>query len=268
MNKVILITGASSGFGQVIAEKLSKSGNTVYGTSRNPEKYPEPKNYKLLKFDITSFTESKKLVKKIVSENERIDVLINNAGIGFTGPIEEILIKDIKMVFDTNYFGHIDVVQSVLPIMRKNKSGLIINITSIAGYQGIPFGSIYSASKASMEYLGEALNMELNKFRIRVVNIAPGDYKTDIIYNRNDTNLSKNSPYYNVYKECIKEWSLNMSRSRNPIEVANLVEKVIKSKNPKIHYIIGPFLQKISVFLKKILPEKIYQRLLMNHYKI
>jgi len=268
MNKVILITGASSGFGRVISEKLSKAGNIVYGTSRNPENYPKPKKYKLLKFDITSFIESKKIVNNIVSENKRIDVLINNAGIGFTGPIEEISIKDIKRVFDTNFFGHIDVIQSVLPIMRKNKSGLVINITSIAGYQGIPFGSIYSSSKASMEHLGEALSMELNQFGVKVVNIAPGDYKTAIINNRHDTELKIDSPYYDVYKQCIEEWSLNMSKSRNPIEVANLVEKVIKSRNPGIHYIIGPLLQKLSVYLKKILPEKIYQRLLMNHYKL
>jgi len=268
MNKVILITGASSGFGKVIAEKLSKSGNTVYGTSRNPEKYPKPENYELLKFDITSFKESKKLVEKIVSKNKRIDVLINNAGIGFTGPIEEILINDVKRVFDTNFFGHIDVVQSVLPIMRKNKSGLIINITSIAGYNGVPFVGIYCASKAAMEFFGEALNMELDRFGIRVVNIAPGDYKTDIINNRHDTKLKNDSAYYEVYSTLVDQWNLSMSKSRNPIEVANLVEKVIKSKNPKIHYIIGPFLQKISILLKKILPEKIYQRLLMNHYKL
>ena len=268
MKKVILITGASSGFGRVIAEKLSKEGNIVYGTSRNPENYPKPKKYKLLKFDITSFVESENIVKKIVNENKRIDVLINNAGIGFTGPIEEISIKDVKRVFDTNFFGHIDVVQSVLPIMRKNKSGLLINITSIAGYQGIPFGSIYSSSKASMEHLGEALSMELNQFGIKVVNIAPGDYKTEIINNRYDSNLEKNSPYYDLYRKCIEEWSLNMSKSRNPVEIANLVNKIIKSRNPRIHYIIGPFLQKFSVYLKKILPEKIYQRLLMNHYKL
>ena len=268
MNKVVLITGASSGFGRVIAKKLSKEGNIVYGTSRNPNNYSKPENYKLLKLDITSFNDSRMIVDQIFSENKKIDVLINNAGIGFTGPIEEISIKDVKKVFDTNFFGHIDVIQSVLPIMRKNKSGLIINITSIAGYQGIPFGSIYSSSKASMEHLGEALSMELNQFGIKVVNIAPGDYKTEIIYNRNDTNLKKNSPYYDVYKQCIEEWSLNMSKSRNPIEVANLVEKVIKSRNPRIHYLIGPFLQKLSVIFKKILPEKIYQKLLMSHYKL
>ncbi len=268
MKKVILITGASSGFGRVIAEKLSKEGNIVYGTSRNPENYPKPKKYKLLKFDITSFVESENIVKKIINEKKRIDVLINNAGIGFTGPIEEISIKDVKRVFDTNFFGHIDVVQSVLPIMRKNKSGLIVNITSIAGYNGVPFVGIYCASKASMEFFGEALNMELDKFGIRVVNIAPGDYKTEILNNRYDTKLKIDSPYYDVYGTLIEQWDLSMRKSRNPIEVANLVNKIIKSRNPRIHYIIGPFLQKFSVFLKKLLPEKIYQRLLMNHYKL
>jgi len=268
MNKVVLITGASSGFGRVIAEKLSNEGNIVYGTSRNPKKYPKPKKYKLLKFDITSFDESKNLVDKIITESKKIDVLINNAGIGFTGPIEEILIKDVKKVFDTNFFGHIDVIQSVLPIMRENKSGLIINITSIAGYNGVPFVSVYCASKASMEYLGESLNMELDKFGIRVVNIAPGDYKTEIINNRYDSEIKKESPYYDVYKTLIEQWTSSMKKSRNPVEVANLVYKIVKTKNPRIHYVIGPLLQRFSIILKKIIPEKFYQKLLMNHYKL
>ena len=268
MSKIVLVTGASSGFGKIIAEKLSDEGNIVYGTSRNPKKFPSPKKYKLLKFDITSFTESSKLIDLIISENKKIDVLVNNAGIGFTGPIEEISIKDIKKVFDTNFFGQIDLIQNVLPIMRNNNSGLIINITSIAGFHGVPFVSTYCASKASMEFLGEALNMEVKKFGIRVVNIAPGDYNTEIKLNRKDTVLSENSPYYKTYKSLINEWALNMNNSRDPIELANLVSKIIKNKNPKIHYVIGPFLQKISIILKKILPEKMYERLLMNHYKL
>ena len=268
MSKIVLVTGASSGFGKIIAEKLSDEGNIVYGTSRNPKKFPSPKKYKLLKFDITSFTETSKLIDLIISENKKIDVLVNNAGIGFTGPIEEISIKDIKKVFDTNFFGQIDLIQNVLPIMRNNNSGLIINITSIAGFHGVPFVSTYCASKASMEFLGEALNMEVKKFGIRVVNIAPGDYNTEIKLNRQDTVLSKNSPYYQTYKSLINEWALNMNNSRDPIELANLVSKIIKNKNPKIHYVIGPFLQKTSIILKKILPEKMYERLLMNHYKL
>ena len=192
MKKVVLISGASTGFGRSIAKLLSTKDFKVYGTSRNPKKYSDFEGIKLLKYDLTSFKESKKIVEKVLATEGKIDVLINNAGSGFTGPIEEISIKDAKQLFDTNFFGHIDLIQSVLPSMRKNENGLILNITSIAGYNNIPFGSIYSASKYSMECLGASLNMELKDFGIRVVNIAPGDYRTEIFDKRIKFELNTN----------------------------------------------------------------------------
>ena len=113
-----------------------------------------------------------------------------------------------------------------------------------------------------------SLNMELKPFGIKVVNIAPGDYKTNAIDNRNDIKINKNSPYYNSYNSLINKWDSNMKDSRDPNEISNLVFKVINTPNPKINYIIGGFLQKISIKLRKILPEKIYQKLIMNHYKL
>ena len=181
----------------------------------------------------------------------------------------EMVIKDAKKLFDTNFFGHIDLIQAVLPSMRKNKSGLIVNITSIAGYNNIPFGSIYCASKYSMECLGASLNMELKDFGIRVVNIAPGDYKTKIFDKRIYSELNTNSVYYDKYKKFTEVSKHNMdTRSRDPIEVAMLTLKIINSKNPRIHYKVGHFLQKFSISLKKILPEKLYQKLMLDHYKI
>ena len=269
MKKVVLISGASTGFGRSIAKLLSSNDLKVYGTSRNPKKYSDFEGIKLLKYDLTSFKESKKIVEKVLAIEGKIDVLINNAGSGFAGPIEEISIKDAKQLFDTNFFGHIDLIQSVLPSMRKNKNGLILNITSIAGYNNIPFGSIYSASKYSMECLGASLNMELKDFGIRVVNIAPGDYRTGIFDKRMKTNLNINSPYYSRYKKFSETVKYNMDKqSRDPIEVAELTLKIIKRKNPGIHYIVGHFLQKFSISLKKILPEKLYQKLIMDHYKV
>ena len=176
--KVVLISGASTGFGRSIAKLLSSNGFSVYGTSRNPKNYTDFEGLELLKYDLTTFKDSKNVVKKVLSTEGKIDVLINNAGSGFVGPIEEMSIKDAKHLFDINFFGHIDLIQAVLPSMRKNKRGIIVNITSIAGYNTVPFGSIYSASKYSMECLGASLNMELKDFGIRVVNIAPGDYRT------------------------------------------------------------------------------------------
>ena len=184
MNKVVLISGASTGFGRSISKLLTSNNFRVYGTSRNPKKYNDFEGIKLLRYDLTSFKDSKSLVEKVLSVEGKIDILINNAGSGFAGPIEEISIEDAKKLFDTNFFGHIDLIQSVLPSMRKNKNGLIVNITSIAGYNNIPFGSVYCASKYSMECLGASLNMELKDFGIRVVNIAPGDYRTEIFDKR------------------------------------------------------------------------------------
>ena len=269
MKKVVLISGASTGFGRSIAKLLSSNDFKVYGTSRNPKKYSDFEGIELLKYDLTSFRESIKLVEKVLSIESRIDVLINNAGSGFAGPIEEISIKDAKQLFDTNFFGHIDLIQAVLPSMRAKKNGLILNITSIAGYNNIPFGSIYSASKYSMECLGASLNMELKDFGIRVVNIAPGDYKTEIFDKRIKFDLNTMSPYYDKYKKFTEISKYNMdNQSRDPIEVAKLILKIIKSKNPGIHYKVGHFLQKFSISLKKILPEKLYQRLIMDHFKI
>ena len=269
MKKVVLISGASTGFGRYIAKLLSSNNFKVYGTSRNPNKYSGFEGIELLKYDLTTFKDSKKIVEKVLSIEGKIDVLINNAGSGFVGPIEEMSIKDAKHLFDTNFFGHIDLIQAVLPSMRKNKSGIILNITSIAGYNTVPFGSIYSASKYSMECLGASLNMELKDFGIRVVNIAPGDYRTGIFDKRIKTNLNINSPYYSRYKKFSETVKYNMDKqSRDPIEVARLTLKIIKRKNPGIHYVVGHFLQKFSISLKKILPEKLYQKLIMNHYKI
>ena len=269
MKKVVLISGASTGFGRSIAKLLSSNDFKVYGTSRNPKKYSDFEGIELLKYDLTSFKQSKRLVEKVLSIESKIDVLINNAGSGFTGPIEEISIKDAKQLFDTNFFGHIDLMQAVLPSMRANKNGLILNITSIAGYNNIPFGSIYSASKYSMECLGASLNMELKNFGIRVVNIAPGDYRTEIFDKRIKLDLNTMSPYYDKYKKFTEISKYNMdNQSRDPIEVAKLILKIIKSKNPGIHYKVGHFLQKFSISLKKILPEKLYQRLIMDHFKI
>ena len=267
--KVVLISGASTGFGRSIAKLLSSNGFSVYGTSRNPKKYTDFEGLELLKYDLTTFKDSKNLVKKVLSIEGKIDILINNAGSGFAGPIEEMSIKDAKHLFDINFFGHIDLIQAVLPSMRKNKRGIIVNITSIAGYNTVPFGSIYSASKYSMECLGASLNMELKDFGIRVVNIAPGDYRTEVFNKRIKTNLNINSPYYSRYKKFSETVKYNMDeQSRDPIEVAKLTLKIINSENPGIHYIVGHFLQKFSISLKKILPEKLYQKLIMDHYKI
>ena len=172
---------------------------------------------------------------------------------------------DIKRVFDTNFFSQLNLIQTVLPHMRSKKKGLIINITSIAGYLGLPFWSAYCASKASFRVIAESLNIELKKYNVNVVNIAPGDYKTEILNNRRDSDNPSSSPYFQEYEKIIKSVNGKMNHGRNPIEVANLVLKIIKEKKPKINYLVGGFLEK-KITLKSLIPDKLFQKIIMKLY--
>ena len=263
MSKVILITGTSSGFGRIIAEKLHSEGYTVIGTSRNAEKINS--DYLTIKLDINNYDASKSEVDKIIKKHGKIDILVNNAGINITGPTETMKMDDVKRVFDTNFFSQLNLIQTVLPYMRSKKMGLIINITSIAGYLGLPFWSAYCASKASFRIIAESLNIELKKYNVNVVNIAPGDYKTEILNNRRDSDNPTSSPYFQEYEKIIKSVNAKMNHGRDPIEVANLVLKIIKEKKPKINYLVGGFLEK-KIALKSLLPDKIFQKLIMKLY--
>ena len=263
MSKVILITGTSSGFGRTIAEKLHSEGYTVIGTSRNAEKINS--DYLTIKLDINDYEASKSEVDQIIKKYGKIDVLVNNAGINITGPTETIKMDDVKRVFDTNFFSQLNLIQTVLPHMRSKKMGLIINITSIAGYLGLPFWSAYCASKASFRVIAESLNIELKKYNVNVVNISPGDYKTEILNNRRDSDNPTSSPYFQEYKKIIKSVNGKMNHGRDPIEVANLVLKIIKQKKPKINYLVGGFLEK-KITLKSLLPDKLFQKIIMKLY--
>jgi len=263
MSKVILITGTSSGFGRTIAEKLHSERYTVIGTSRNAEKINS--DYLTIKLDINDYEASKSEVDQIIKKYGKIDVLVNNAGINITGPTETIKMDDVKRVFDTNFFSQLNLIQTVLPHMRSKKMGLIINITSIAGYLGLPFWSAYCASKASFRVIAESLNIELKKYNVNVVNIAPGDYKTEILNNRRDSYNPSYSPYFQEYEKIIKSVNGKMNHGRDPIEVASLVLKIIKKKKPKINYIVGGFLEK-KITLKSLLPDKLFQKIIMKLY--
>jgi NAD(P)-dependent dehydrogenase (short-subunit alcohol dehydrogenase family) len=267
MSKVILITGGSSGIGKAIGEFLHQKGFIVYGTSRNPEKITHSV-FPLLALEVRSVESIQAVVAKIIALSGRLDILINNAGVGITGPLEEIPSAEIKNNFDTNFFGPIEVIKAVLPQMRKQNSGLIINITSIAGYMGLPYRSIYSASKGALELITEALRMEVQSFGIQVTNVAPGDFATNIASGRFHVPLHKDSPYKIPYGNTLKMMDEHVDSGSNPDEMAVAIYKIIQNKNPEIHYKVGAFLQKFSIALKRILPDKVYEKMLMNHYKL
>lgn len=267
MSKVVLITGGSSGIGKSVGEYLQEKGYKVYGTSRNPNKYPNSK-FPIIALDVTKVETITACVSEILQLENRIDVLVNNAGAGINGPIEEIPEEAIKHNFETNFFGPINVIKAVLPSMRQQNSGLIINITSIAGYMGLPFRGIYSASKGALELITEAFRMELRPFNIQMTNVAPGDYATNIAAGRYHAPVIENSPYKAVYERSLKMIDEHVDDGNDPKEIAEAIYKVINTKVPRIHYKIGAFMQKFSIVLKRVLPDKVYERLLMNHYKL
>lgn len=267
MSKVVLITGGSSGIGKSVGEYLSQKGFKVYGTSRNPDNYPNSK-FPILALDVKKNETIKQTVNTIIDKEGQLDVLINNAGAGITGPIEETPDEEIRANFDTNFFGPINVIKAVLPKMREQHSGLIINITSIAGYMGLPYRGIYSASKGALELLTEAFRMELKDFNIKMTNIAPGDFATNIAAGRYHAPLLDNSPYKKPYGDTLNLMNTHVDNGSDPNLMAEAIFKIIYTNNPKVHYKVGEFLQKFSIVLKRILPSKVYEKMLMNHYKL
>ncbi|MGI9553177.1 MAG: SDR family oxidoreductase [Aurantibacter sp.] len=265
--KIILVTGGSSGIGKSIGSYLKSKGFKVYGTTRTKSNYPDFSDFDLLEMDVRKVTSIHQAVQEIISREGRLDVLVNNAGIGITGPIEETPHEEILKVFETNFHGPLHVAKSVMPQMRQQGGGTIINITSIAGYMGLPFRGIYSATKGALELVTEALRMEAKDSRIHICSLAPGDFATNIASGRYHVPVSEGS-VYKKYGDALKMMNAHVDAGQDPILVAKTVFKIVTSASPKVHYKVGAPMQKFSVLLKKILPDKLYEKLLMNHYKL
>ncbi len=267
MSKVVLITGGSSGIGKSVGEYLTAKGFKVYGTSRNPDRYPNSK-FPIVALDVTQPETIKSCIAEVLSLENRIDVLVNNAGAGITGPIEEIPDAEIKRNFETNFFGPVNVIKAVLPSMRQQNAGLIINITSIAGYMGLPYRGIYSASKGALELVTEAFRMELKDFNIEMTNVAPGDFATNIAAGRYHAPVLNNSPYKEKYGHSLRTMDEHVDEGGDPNDMAKAIYGIIKTPKPKIQYKVGAFMQKFSIVLKRVLPDKVYEKLLMKHYDL
>ncbi|MEM9687349.1 MAG: SDR family oxidoreductase [Bacteroidota bacterium] len=268
MAKVVLITGGSSGIGKATATMLSKKGFTVYGTSRNPDNATPVGPFQLLQLDVSDETSVNNAVATVLEKEGKIDVLVNNAGIGITGAIEETPHEELHKAFTTNLYGPIHVMKAVLPHMRKQHYGLIINITSIAGYMGLPYRGIYSATKGALELITEAMRMEVRDFGIHITNVAPGDFATNIASGRYHTPVYEDSPYKTTYSNILHTINDDVNSGDDPVKVARLIHKIIQTKRPRIHYKAGAFMQKFSIVLKRLLPDKVFEKLLANHYKL
>lgn len=260
--KVILVTGGSSGLGRAICDRLAALGHTVYGTSRQ---VGSAQGWTLLPMDVTDETSVRSAVSTILEREGRIDVLVNNAGQGIQGPVEDTPPGMAMNVLDTNLLGPHRVARAVLPTMRAQGSGLIIQISSIAANFGLPFRGFYSASKAALDRLTESMRMELAPFGIHVVTVQPGEFKTRIADSRLRPDTISEA-YRIAYERCMTVLGGSMHYGRDPDELARMVARLVANPRPKPLVRVAQGVQKLSVGLKKLLPTRLFERMVSRHY--
>ena len=219
----------------------------------------------MIQMDVRDTASVKGAIAHIVEKEGHIDVLVNNAGFGIGGAIEDISTDRAKALFDTNFFGICRVLQEVLPVMKRQAEGLIINMSSIGGIIGLPFQGIYSASKFAVEGLSEALYKELFSTDVNVVLIEPGDFKTEFTANRQNIKTENNADDFQRSLTVIEHDEQN---GQPPLKIAYLIEKIINTHNPRLRYAVGAFDQKLSLFLKRILPNRWFDQIIMSYYKL
>lgn len=265
MKKVIIVTGASSGFGKVTAELLCQQGHRVYGICRSEYKHPQ---ITFFQGDIKDVEGIGRIVKEIVAREGRIDVLINNAGFGIGGALETTAWDEIRNQMETNFYGCVNVCQQVLPYMRKQRGGHIINFSSIAGIEGIPYQGFYSCSKFAIEGFSEALSAEVKRFGINISLVEPGDFATGFTAARVHSQATLEDPDYGpVYRQVLAKFE---GEERNGLKADYLAKKVAKianTKRPALRYCIANFEQRLSVVIKRLIPGNWNVDILRSYYK-
>jgi short-subunit dehydrogenase len=238
MKQTILVTGASSGFGLLIASKLHEEGHTVIGTSRNPEKYQARLPFRLLALDIADDNSVKSFVKQLFSQIRQLDVLINNAGYLLTGLAEETPVDLGRQQFEINFWGTVKITKALLPYFRKQRQGKIITTGSFLGLIGHPNVSYYSASKHALEGYFKSLRFELSQFNIRVSMIEPTYFKTNL--GENATVSHEEISDYDTFRQKIDMYTGSaIENAPKPDAVVNTVMKIINEKRPRFSYPIG-----------------------------
>ncbi len=263
--EVVLVTGASSGIGKGIATYLAAKGYKVFGTSRREQASTD---FQWKALDVTNRTSIERCAGEIMAEVGRIDILINNAGLGMVSSLEEAPQENVEQLINTNFYGTMWLIQEVMPIMRKQGRGKIFNISSIAGLMGLPYRSIYSASKFAIEGLTESLRCEVEKFGVQVCTIQPGSIRTDIKGSR-VSHLPEASPYNPELKYVENTINQEVESGIEVNDVATMIERLLKKQKLQPKYVVAkPFQKMVANPLRRLLPSSIFERLVKGHYKI
>ena len=268
MKKVILVTGASSGIGLACATALQAKGHTVYGSSRDIKRI-QSVAFKPIEMDVTDDASVKAAIDKIIKVEGHIDVLVNNAGNGVTGPAYAMPVESPKKQFEVNFFGVVRVSSEVIPKMIEARQGLVVNMSSLAGLFGLPYQSMYSASKYAIEGYSQSLRMELRNTGVKVVLINPGDFKSDFTQNREKVKFPiKNETLEKEYNSAVASMEKDESVGANPEVIGKKLCQIIESSSPAHRYLVGAFGQTIAATLKHVLPGGLFEKLMNDHYGI
>jgi NAD(P)-dependent dehydrogenase (short-subunit alcohol dehydrogenase family) len=276
-DKVALVTGSSSGIGFETSLMLARAGFNTYASMRNLEKSKniteiakkEKLPLQVVQLDVNNDGSVKDAIDKILKADQRIDVLINNAGYGLFGSVEDTSIEEIKAQFETNFFGVVRVTQQVLPLMRRQNSGTIVNVSSVGGRIGLPALSAYHSTKFALEGLSESIAFELEPFGIRVVIIEPGVIRTNILNSSSSAKkaLDPKSPYFSLSQKLNDNFKSMMESelSSPPEEVAKVILQAVTSENPQLRYSVGDDAANL-IHARKNMPDKEFRKMIMKNF--
>lgn len=265
--KVILVTGASSGIGKAVSILLAERGHRVFGTSRRyPTGFSEH-GVDFIQMDVCKEGEVKKAIELVIQRTGRLDVVVNNAGLGMVGTIENSSDEEAREIFDTNVFGVLNVCRASIPQMRIQGRGVIINITSLAAQMGLPFRGIYSASKFAVEGFTESLSQEVTQFGIKVVLIEPGDFNTGINESRR-TAAFTDPAYGSQCEETLQQVRHEVANAPSPEAIGRRIASIIEKRSPALRYRVANLMQRFSLTLMRTLPGRVFEYLVMRHYKL
>jgi NAD(P)-dependent dehydrogenase (short-subunit alcohol dehydrogenase family) len=276
--KIALVTGSSSGIGQLTAVELARAGYKVIASMRDLSRREwldqaaavagVAGRLDVRRFDVTQFEAAPAFVEGIVHDHGSLDVLVNNAGFAVAGFAEDLQLEEIRLQFETNFFGHVATTKAVLPAMRRQRSGHIIMVSSIGGLASAATISSYNASKHALEGWSESLRLEVNALGIKVVLVEPGSFQTDI-WTRGavmgENAIKETSPNYQ--RSLRMREAVQKIRKRDPIEVAQVIVRIAQDPNPRLRYLVGPDAH-IQLWMKRLLPWKWHEKLMAKAVKL
>jgi NAD(P)-dependent dehydrogenase (short-subunit alcohol dehydrogenase family) len=276
--RIVLVVGASSGIGRACALHLARRGYRVFGTTRRSPSDVEvdlrreltsSDRLELIAMDVDEEASVAAGVEEVTERAGRIDGVVNCAGFGIGGSVEDTADDEAKAIFETNFFGTLRVCRAVLPIMRRQGSGTIVNLSSIGGRIALPFQGLYSATKFAVEGLTESLRMEVHRFGVRVVLVEPGDFATGFTDNRRPARgAAQNQAYAGAYRSALSVVEKDERGGGSPEAIGRLVARILSARSPRLRYTVGPVLQRIAVRLKSVLPSKLFGWALRQYYHV